>query len=89
MSSSKTAPAPPPIQQRVGSLQILDRRRGSLGMLMEGCDEKKETINSVISKLYRKAEFNLPKAQRAIIFLDGMDKIGENANISETAKKQV
>lgn len=58
-------------------------------MLMEGCDEKKETINSVISKLYRKAEFNLPKAQRAIIFLDGMDKIGENANISETAKKQV
>ena len=58
-------------------------------MLMEGCDENNETINSVISKLYRKAEFNLPKAQRGIIFLDGMDKIGANVNITEFAKKQV
>merc|ERR1719219_2632770 len=64
-------------------------RRGSLTMLMEGCDENKETINSVISKLYRKAEFNLRKAQRGIIFLDGMDKIGANVNITEFAKKQV
>lgn len=58
-------------------------------MLLEGCDENKETINSVISKLYRKAEFDLSKAQRAIVFLDGMDKIGANANISENGRKQV
>merc|ERR1719219_819344 len=64
-------------------------RRGSLTMLMSGCDENKETINSVISKLYRKAEFDLSKAQRGIIVLDGMDKIGSNQNISEVARKQV
>ena len=57
---------------------------------MEGCDENKETINSVISKLFRKAEFDLEKAQRGIIFLDGMDKIGENVvSLSEIARKQV
>ena len=64
-------------------------RRGSLTMLMAGCDENKETINSVISKLYRKAEFDLSKAQRGIIVLDGMDKIGSNVNISDLARKQV
>ena len=64
-------------------------RRGSLTMLMAGCDENKETINSVISKLYRKAEFDLSKAQRGIIVLDGMDKIGSNLNISDLARKQV
>ena len=58
-------------------------------MLMSGCDENKETINTVISKLYRKAEFDLTKAQRGIIVLDGMDKIGSNQNISEVARKQV
>ena len=58
-------------------------------MLMEGCDENKETINSVISKLYRKADFDFARAQRGIIFLDGMDRIGSNVNISEIARKQV
>ena len=58
-------------------------------MLMEGCNDNKETINSVITKLYRKAEFDLAKAQRGIIFLDGMDKIGNNANISELGRRQV
>ena len=58
-------------------------------MLMSGCDDNKETINTVISKLYRKAEFDLTKAQRGIIVLDGMDKIGSNQNISEVARKQV
>ena len=56
---------------------------------MEGCNDNKETINSVITKLYRKAEFDLAKAQRGIIFLDGMDKIGNNANISELGRRQV
>ena len=56
---------------------------------MSGCDENKETINSVISKLYRKADFDLSKAQRGVIFLDGMDKIGSNQNTSEIAQKQV
>jgi hypothetical protein len=56
---------------------------------MSGCDENKETINSVISKLYRKADFDLSKAQRGVIFLDGMDKIGSNQNTSEIAHKQV
>ena len=76
------------------SSKISDRkkffeRRGSLTMLMEGCNDNKETINSVITKLYRKAEFDLAKAQRGIIFLDGMDKIGNNANISELGRRQV
>ena len=35
-----------------------------------------ESVNSVISKLYKKADFDLKKAQRGIVFLDGMDKIG-------------
>ena len=56
---------------------------------MEGCNDNKETINSVIAKLYRKSEFDLDKAQRGIIFLDGMDRIGQNANISEYAQQQV
>ena len=56
---------------------------------MEGCNDNKETINSVIAKLYRKSEFDLAKAQRGIIFLDGMDRIGQNANISEYAQQQV
>ena len=67
----------------------LEKRRGSLIELMSGCDENKETINSVISKLYRKADFDLSKAQRGVIFLDGMDKIGSNQNTSEIAQKQV
>ena len=67
----------------------LQERRGSLVELMSGCDENKETINSVISKLYRKADFDLSKAQRGVIFLDGMDKIGSNQNTSEIAQKQV
>ena len=77
----KTAPA---------KIQINDnQRRGSLHELLLGLNENKETINSVISKLYRKAEFETDKAQRAIIFLDGMDKIGQNISISELARKQV
>ena len=45
----KTAPA---------KFQINDNeRRGSLHELLQGLNENKETINSVISKLYRKAEF--------------------------------
>ena len=67
----------------------LEKRRGSLVELMSGCDENKETINSVISKLYRKADFDLSKAQRGVIFLDGMDKIGSNQNTCEIAQKQV
>ena len=65
------------------------RGSGSLDVLMSGCDENKETINSVISKLYRKADFDLSKAQRGVIFLDGMDKIGSNQNTSEIAHQQV
>ena len=71
-----------------GTKKFLERR-GSLTMLMEGCNDNKETINSVITKLYRKADFDLAKAQRGIIFLDGMDKIGNNAIISELGRRQV
>ena len=77
-----------PRRQRGGKTPKLERR-GSLTMLLEGFKDNKETINSVITKLYRKADFDLAKAQRGIIFLDGMDKIGDNANISEFAKRQV
>jgi ATP-dependent protease Clp ATPase subunit len=56
---------------------------------MEGCTEAKETINTIISKLYRKADYDLSRAQRGILFLDGMDKIGAGLNLSEPAKKQV
>ena len=35
------------------------------------------------------ADFDLSKAQRGVIFLDGMDKIGSNQNTSEIAQKQV
>ena len=73
---------------RRSSLMSMERR-GSLTMLLEGTEESKETINSVISKLYRRAEFDLNKAQRAIIFLDGMDKIGDHSAISDNARKQV
>ena len=41
-----------------------------------------ETVNSIVSKLYRKSDFNLEKAQRGIVFLDGMDQIGVNGYVS-------
>ena len=81
---------PPRRLKSAPPIQINDnQRRGSLNELLQGLHENKETINSVISKLYRKAEFERDKAQRAIIFLDGMDKIGQNVSISEVARKQV
>ncbi len=48
-----------------------------------------QTMNSVIAKLFRKADFDLNRAQRGIVFLDGMDKIGDKLNNSEAANEQV
>lgn len=65
-------------------------RRGSLTQLLSGYTATTETINSVISKLYRKADFDLTRAGRGIVFLDGMDKIGSNGtNATKAANKQV
>jgi hypothetical protein len=45
----------------------------------------------MITKLYKKSEFDLDKAQRGIVFLDGLDKIGNNSSRSgdECAQQQV
>jgi len=48
-----------------------------------------ETINSTISRLYRKADFDLERASRGIVFLDGMHKIGENQGLSKIEQQQV
>lgn len=42
----------------------------------------------MISRLYRKAEFDLAKAQRGIVLLDGMDRIGENAIMTSLDPKK-
>ena len=90
-SNKTVAKKSKPRRKTAPPIQINDNhsRRGSLNELLQGLNENKETINSVISKLYRKAEFETNKAQRAIIFLDGMDKIGQDVNITELARKQV
>ena len=60
---------------------------GSLAQLLSGyCGE---TINSMISRLYRKADFDLERASRGIVFLDGMHKIGENQGLSKLEQQQV
>lgn len=76
-------------ERRIKARLAKANRRGSLTYLMEGYTDNHETINSVIAKLYKKADFVLSKAQRGIIFLDGMDKIGLNTSCSDLAKKQV
>ena len=48
-----------------------------------------ETINSTISRLYRKADFDLDRASRGLVFLDGMHKIGENQGLSKVEQQQV
>ena len=48
-----------------------------------------ETINSTISRLYRKADFDLERASRGVVFLDGMHKIGENQGLSKIEQQQV
>lgn len=91
-SNKTVAKKSKPRRKTAPPIQINDNhghRRGSLNELLQGLNENKETINSVISKLYRKANFESDKAQRAIIFLDGMDKIGQNVSVSELARKQV
>jgi ATP-dependent Clp protease ATP-binding subunit ClpX len=60
---------------------------GTLAQLLSGyCGE---TINSTISRLYRKADFDLERASRGIVFLDGMHKIGENQGLSKVEQQQV
>lgn len=60
---------------------------GTLAQLLSGyCGE---TINSTISRLYRKADFDLDRASRGIVFLDGMHKIGENQGLSKIEQQQV
>ena len=60
---------------------------GTLAQLLSGyCGE---TINSTISRLYRKADFDLDKASRGIVFLDGMQKIGQNQGLSKREQQQV
>lgn len=60
---------------------------GTLAQLLSGyCGE---TINSTISRLYRKADFDLERASRGIVFLDGMHKIGENQGLSKLEQQQV
>lgn len=76
-------------ERRIKARLAKSNRRGSLTYLMEGYTDNMETINSVIAKLYKKADFVLSKAQRGIIFLDGMDRIGMNTNCSDLAKRQV
>ncbi len=66
------------------------RRRGSFShALLSGGSSPSETINTVIAKLFRKADYDLGKAQRGIVFLDGMDKIGSNVSGGKAANKQV
>ena len=62
---------------------------GMLGMLCDG--HYGETINSMITKLYKKADFDVEKAQRGIVFLDGLDKLCSNSSRAgeESARQQV
>merc|ERR1719414_2851078 len=64
--------------------------KGLLSLLLSG-EEAGETINTVVTKLYKKSEFDLDRAQRGVVFLDGLDKLCNNTdrNGDENAKKQV
>ena len=64
--------------------------KGLLSMLLSG-EEAGETINTVVTKLYKKSEFDLDRAQRGVVFLDGLDKLCNNTdrNGDDNAKKQV
>jgi len=72
------------------SFSEFDKREpkdGTLAQLLSGyCGE---TINSTISRLYRKADFDLERASRGIVFLDGMHKIGENQGLTKLEQQQV
>ena len=63
--------------------------KGLLNLLLS--DSVGETINSVVTKLYKKSDFDLDRAQRGVVFLDGLDKlcINTDRNGDENAKKQV
>ena len=63
--------------------------KGLLNMLYS--DSAGETINTVITKLYKKSDFDLDRSQRGVVFLDGLDKLCNNTDRSgdDNAKKQV
>ena len=68
------------------------RRRNTDGMikqLLQGY--KADNIDDAMSKLVKKAEYDLEKAERGVVFLDTMDKIGDeySAEFSSEEKSRL
>ncbi|XP_059097314.1 ATP-dependent Clp protease ATP-binding subunit ClpX-like isoform X2 [Tigriopus californicus] len=55
-----------------------NQRTGWLAKLLRGYTG--ETVDGIVGKLFKKAEYDIERAQRGIIFLDAMDKIGHGAH---------
>ena len=59
------------------TFQSIRRAHGMLERLMAGFEY--ETVSTMMARLFKMSSYDLSKAERAIVFLDNMHKLGVNA----------
>ena len=60
------------------SVEESEDRKGSLAQLLSGYVG--ETIRDMVPKLLKKADYDIDLAERGIVFLDNMDRVGLNSD---------
>ncbi len=76
--------------QNLNPPEPMRSRRGSLGnwvQLLEGVSG--DCLDEIMAKLFKQSDYELDRAERAIVFLDAMDNVGSAVADIDDDQKEV